>query len=251
MGYSLLFVSIGTPIFETLSFPVLAVLNLDPFFIYQQVLFKQTWSKIIVGIFLIIRLLIMLLTSKLFGIHIRFGFILLLSQGVFSTKLIKHLGRINFDMKAVRIYRQLQVHRCLLRETEQLGLASGLAVLSVTLIASINGAILAVKLGRTMFAVICLGISVIFILSGSILFTICCLTYENSLKALRRWKTRPPNLILKNKYWSAILRSCRVVSCPVGNIGVLDHEIKANYSTFILIYTVDFMIATPTIYLGK
>jgi len=95
---------------------------------------------------------------------------------------------------------------------------------------------------------ICVGAIGIF--GGCVLlqcfFLVGCAYYKNSVKALAKWridlgKSGP------SRFFRRVVKSLKPVAMPAGEVGIIDQDIKINYSDKLLEYVVDVVISTNEI----
>lgn len=230
------------PVCQTLTVIILYLTDMDPFAIFISVSRKYHFPKIAYIILHTARFALIAMISQILACNVRFLFILLFTQAVPLLALIQIINEIKLDRKSVRLYRQLQVERALIRDTEKIGSSLILALGALLLIVSINSATLGMRLNNFVIFAVSVFVLVVLVIGFGITFSVCCSINENSVKALTRWQRQLQSVMLGRKYYRCLLLSLRALFCPAGDLGILDKSIKCNYSSAVLLYSVNLMI---------
>lgn len=141
----------------------------------------------------------------------------------------------------ISVYKEMAVERNFLIEFEKFFSGIGLTGLYWFIVVSLNGVVVAIKLRNSQLFIVMNTMSALGLLIITFIFVFCCSIYENTVAILQQWKIQVASC--RNRFvLRKIIRSCRPLPVPAGNVGILDREIKMNYFHFVIVNTINHML---------
>lgn len=190
----------------------------------------------------IVRIIILYVFVHMAYTSVRVSFISTGTGSALIFKLQKMLLNQSLGNSTILKYRQLQIDRNILYSCEKIlvtalfgggGLCLQLSIVSLTICLIREQYIIAAA--SAVFALGCM----FFLLMA---LYICCLVNDLSLRTLTRWE-REVSKQSCVKYWSKVVRSCRPLAFPAGDVGIINKELKMNFFQSELINTINLLAA--------
>lgn len=169
------------------------------------------------------------------------GVLVIFTMAASFVKVLQVLKTLKLNYTTVKVYKEMAVERNILIGFEKFTTCIGLTGLYIFLVFSLNGGTFAFKLGNSELFIIMITMSVLCFLIITFVFVFCCSINENSATILQQWKIQVVSR--RNRFrMRKIIRSCRPLSVPAGNVGILDKEIKINYYHSVVVNTINLMV---------
>lgn len=144
---------------------------------------------------------------------------------------------------SIALYRQLIVEQNVLLHSEKCLIACALTGGFFLIILSL----IAIEIGFFLVnIVVMLTASIVSIFIATvvvIVLKICCSYQERSVKIKNAW-LEEAGFKWSRKYWTMVVKSCKPLVIPAGNVGVVDKELKINYFHSVLVNTANVLLAT-------
>lgn len=236
-------VAVGIPVLFAFALIFLAVLNLDPLFVLNFWCRRLDVSSFLKFAYKSIHIARLYFACRYMVVPLKTVLLFAQTHAITYVQIICMFRRATPNKTILSVYRQAEVAGRILYEAQVIGTGSGLLLGSVALILALNNMFLSLRNDKFLaFAVSCwFGFYAILGLFGIIV--LCCLIYEKSILALDRWKWYSLTYRFSTGYFKRYLLGLRYLSIPAGTVGKFDNIIKANYSTSLLEWTVNIMIA--------
>lgn len=230
------------------SFPILVVqvviitipLKVDPFVVYVAIATENFKQQIWVA--KTAQILLLLLMSQWLLTTFRIFVPIYLGMTAIFLRFMKALKDSNATYKSIQHYKHLIVERNVLRDFEQHLTSVGLVGMFLILVLTTAQIIL--SLGDKKFAMF----AIAFVVFGmgnstlSVIFHICCAIYEDSIEIRKIWESKCGSGI-HDQCIRRLLRSNRPLSVPVGEVGIMDRELKLNFYSAVTDYTINVLLA--------
>ncbi len=184
----------------------------------------------------IFRFIISLIFSQAVLTTIRTMIIISFTKGASFINLQGILLNQDVRPASIALYRQLIVEQNILINSEKCliacALAGGFFLIILSLIAIEIGFFLVNIVVILTAAILSIFIATVVI----IVLKICCSYQERSLKIKEAW-LEEAGYKFNRKYWTMVIKSCKPLVIPAGNVGVVDKEMKINYFHSVLVNT--------------
>ncbi len=215
-------------------------LKADPFMIYvflaQENFKKQVWIIQIARVIGSVFLSQWLLTSFRVFVPIYLG------MTTIYLRFVKALKFRNAAYKSFQLYKQLIVQRNILRNFERDLTSVGLVGVFILLVLTTSASVIAFsEKNFTMLAVVALTFTIGYS-TVSVTFHICCSINEDSVEILKRWESQCGSGT-QAQFLRRILRSNKPLFVPVGEVGIMDKDLKLNYFSAVTDYAVNVLLA--------
>lgn len=202
---------------------------------------QKLWS---VGLSKVFRSMLFVGICQRLWINIRTLMIVAVTLGTSFVGIEKVLMEVPVVYSRILLYKQLIVIKNVIYSYEKAGIAATLASGSVLFTVSVSTVQLGFYLGNPLVIVICFG--GIVLTSGSLVvaLNVCGAIYYNSVLIKAAWKSQSGSCSrLDGAYISRLVKSCRMLYVPAGEMGRVDKEMKLHYFEAIMVNTANTSIA--------
>lgn len=190
----------------------------------------------------VVRVVVVYVLAHMAFTSVRVTFVLGCTSGSVMLILQKMLMESSLESVSIIKYRQLQIDRNVLFEVEKVMVTAIFGTCGFCL----QGSIVALTICLTREQYLIAAASAILALGCLLLLMmamyIFCLVNDLSLQTLTRWK-RQLSKIKSMKYLRRVVKSCRPLAFPAGDVGIVNKELKINFFQAELMNTINFLTA--------
>lgn len=221
---------------------VLALLELDPFYAIETVMIKANISASYLIALKVYRFIWLALALVCFAAPCKSMFVLMETQVIPFFYIISAMGRMTLSSSSTFLFRQMQLLQCLLHDVEEIGTGSVLAIVFLGVVFLANDALVSFQQRHFSAFFVTVLLLALFIIVGGVIMVVSCSIYENTSQALVHWKKDLIHFQRDGKYQKRCFCSLRALAIPAGNVGIMDKDIKANYSLSLWSWTLNLMV---------
>lgn len=167
---------------------------------------------------------------------------LVLSVMQVGVKLILYLNQMQVSYSQVKLYRQVRINVYMMYTMIKILNGTFFSFAFVLLIFSINLSIFGWDFLPFEIYIIVPLIMMITLIITTMGMYVDSFIFEITSKTLIKWKGQIHE-VARVKYMRRVLRSMRPISLPIGDVGIIDKDIKVNYLDALMIYIANSLIA--------
>ncbi len=157
------------------------------------------------------------------------------------VKILAYINQINLNHFQIKLFKELQISIRLIHSMQKYMNGIFLCLAFFTLLLSINLSILGWNFLPFKFWIFAPLVANTVFLFVIIILQVDSFVFEITSNTLKRWKGQVYQVI-KFKYMKRVLKSMKPISLPVGDMGIIDQEIKVNYLQGLMDYLVNTLI---------
>lgn len=168
---------------------------------------------------------------------------------VYRIEMLRALSSLPATEENIAIYRENAIIAKITYNFELISTRAGLTVLFVGIMLGVNIIIVAYEHGQFLLVALTATFTLVIFIILQLFFLFGCKLYTFSGRTLFSWKMEVnAGKHRQTRSWlKRVMKSLKVISMPAGDAGIIDVDIKVNYSENLLGYLADSIVTKNTL----
>ncbi len=218
--------------------------NLDPIYMATMcfcpdIMLNQNFT-LILNLF---RFLAWLQVALFSAVNLRTLFVTAMVQGFYRISLLKIMTKKGPAKNMIKLYREQLIVLNVIHSFDYKATSVGYSYICFLILAAVNGVMIGQERENPMLTAISVCMITMNLVILHFLFLLGCSFYSFSKAILRKWSQQIGMKRGPVGYLKRVLKSLPVIAMPVGDIGIVNQDMKINYLNRLLGYVVEGMMA--------